>query len=180
MNPRYFGHPLSPVDDPEAPLWCADFDSDLLRVVPGVVEALGDVVSRRLWTRCRPSNGKINHPAAWNTQDGLTAFFTTHEDRDPVPSAGYVTSGADEITECTLLDAIRDEWVHDCAIVVDGHLIWQPRQHDQLALMYDLRGWTVLSDDEREQVRENVLLSVRAAADDFRALFGTTEATVHA
>lgn len=166
----YFGHPLSEHDDPAAPLWCADFDSDLLRVVPGAAEALGDTATRRLWTRCRPTNGKINSPAAWNYQDGLVSFFTADEDRDPVPS-GYVTLGT-EITECTLLEAIRDEWIHGVDVVVDGHLIWQARQLDQLDLMYDVRRWTVLSDEAREGIRENVRLSISAAAQDFRALFG--------
>lgn len=166
----YFGHPLSPVDDPEAPLWCADFDSDLLRLVPGVLDALGDTATRRLWTHCRPTNGKINCPSAWNDSGGLSAFFTVHEDRDPAP-AGFWTN--EPIVECTFLDVVRDEWVHDSRVVVDGHLIWKPQASWQQALMYDARGWQVLSDTERRAIRDNVRLSLSVAAQDFRALFGS-------
>ena len=46
-------------------LWCDTFDADLLKVVPGAEEALGDTAAIELLTYSNPTNGKINCPAAW-------------------------------------------------------------------------------------------------------------------
>lgn len=141
-------------------MWCDTFDADLLKVVPGAAEALGDAASIRLRTYSRLTGGKINCPSAWNTYDGLAAFFWTCPDGKPDPA--YLTDAPE--AGCTFLEAVRDEWVHGCLIVVDHLIVWRPRPGWQLQLMGDLRGWTVLEDAEREKIRQSVRDSLRWAA----------------
>lgn len=146
------------------PLWCETFDADLLAVVPGAVEALGDVADLELWTYSTPTNGKINCPASWWTLNGLAAFFSTR-DRSPAPPS-YRTS--DPLVECTFLEAVRDEWVHGAIVVVNLVAVWRSPQRHMERLMYDVRGWTRLSDADREEIRADVIRSLVAAADDVR------------
>jgi hypothetical protein len=142
-------------------MWCDDFDADLLRVVPGAAEVLGTAAGIRLTTRAYVTDGTINHPLCWHTDQGIAAFFWTCDaGRSP---AGYVTN--DREIGCTFLEAVRDEWVHDCLIVVDRRLIWRPRPNRwMMPLMYDVRGWKVLDDSAREQIRQSVCDSLRTAA----------------
>ncbi len=147
-------------------MWCDDFDADLLRAVPGAAEALGDAGALRLATYSRLTGGKINCPSAWNTYDGLTAFFWTKDEHRPDE---FWRTDAPEAA-CTLLEAVRDEWVHGCLITVDGRIIWRPPSGLMDRLMYDLRGWTPMTDAVREESREHVRASLRAAAERLRDL----------
>jgi hypothetical protein len=138
-------------------MWCDDFDADLLKVVPGAAEALGDTAAVRLLTYSRPTGGKINCPSSWN---GVGALFWTAPEHKP--DACYYTDAP--VTPCTFLEAVRDEWVHDSALVVNGALVWQAPVRLMERLMYDVRGWTVLTDGHRAEVRGHVLASLDAAA----------------
>ncbi len=150
------------------PLWCEDFDADLPKVVPGALDAIGDTAEVELLTYCSPTNGKINCPASWHTNDGLAAFFTTPGFGSIAPP-GYV-GGKEEVT-CTFWEAVRDEWVHSSIILLNWqHTIWKPPDALMMALMYDLRGWTALSDEGREETQENVRRSLAAAADRLRTV----------
>jgi hypothetical protein len=149
-------------------MWCDTFDADLLKVVPGAAEALGDAGALRLTTYSRLTGGKINHPSAWNTYDGLTAFFWTSEAHRL--DGSYQTDDGE--AECTLLEAVRDEWVHSCVISIDGRVIWRPPSGLMDRLMYDLRDWTPLTDQVREESREHVRASLRAAAERLRHVSG--------
>jgi hypothetical protein len=143
-------------------MWCDDFDADLLKVVPGAAEALGEAAGVKLLTWCgHLTDGKINHPACWNGDTGFIALFWT----DPAckPDPFYWTDAP--AAECTFLEAVRDEWVHDAAIYVNGHGIWRPPVRLMEKLMYDLRGWTPLDDKERDSIRRNVRCSLAAAAE---------------
>lgn len=141
-------------------MWCDDFDADLLKVVPGAVEALGPAASVQLQTYSRLTDEKINHPSCWHTDAGIAAFFwTVPEGRPP---AGYSTD--DPPAECTFLEAVRDEWVHDCVICVNRHVVWQPPGRLMERLMYDVRGWTVLTEAQRTDACQSVLRSLEAAA----------------
>lgn len=142
-------------------MWCDTFDADLLAVVPGAAQALGDTASIRLETYSRLTGGKINHPSCWNTDGGVTAFFWTAPEFRP--GASFYTD--QPVAECTFLEAVRDEWVHDCAVNVNGHLVWRPPARLMQQLMYDLRGWTVLDDDAREEIRSRVRHSLVRAAE---------------
>jgi hypothetical protein len=141
-------------------VWCNSFDADLLAVVPGAVEALGTAGEVKLWTYSRLTDGKINHPSCWNADEGYVAFFWTAPELRPPPS--YVTEPP-EVT-CTFLEAVRDEWVHSCTINVNGQDAWNPPSRLMEQLMYDLRGWTLLGDEQREAIQEWVRHSLRAAA----------------
>jgi hypothetical protein len=149
-------------------MWCDDFDADLLKVVPGAAEALGDAAHIRLETYSRLTDGKINHPSCWNTDGGFTAFFWTHPDHRP--AGCWVTD--ERVVECTFLEVIRDEWVHSCTVDVNGHTVWRPPDRLMERLMSDLRGWTTLSDEDREAIRESVRRSLRAAAERVTAVMG--------
>ena len=145
-----------------AGMWCDDFDADLLAVVPGAVTALGPAAQLELHTyNHRPTNGKINCPAAWHTDFGLAAFFSTR-DRDPVPAHFYV--GGLELVACTFLEVVRDEWVHGQAVVVNGHVVWEPPSDVMYALMADLRGWTSLEAADLAAKQSQVRMSLTEAA----------------
>jgi hypothetical protein len=148
-------------------LWCDDFDADLPKVVPGALDALGDTAEVELLTYCSPTNGKINCPAAWWTDGGLAAFFTTPGFGSIAPP-GYV--GGKEIVPCTFWEAVRDEWCHDSIILLNWrHAIWKPPTALMMQLMFDLRGWgEPLTGDQRDNVQENVRRSLVAAADRLR------------
>lgn len=141
-------------------MWCDTFDADLLKVVPSATETLGDAASIQLRTQSYLTGGKINCPSCWNTHDGLAAFFWTTEQFRL--DASYLTDAPE--AECTFGEAVRDEWVHGCLIVVNRQLIWRPRHRWMEQLMYDIRGWTVLEDAEREVIRQAVRDSLRTAA----------------
>jgi hypothetical protein len=147
-------------------MWCDSFDADLLKVIPGAAEALGDAASLRLTTYSRLTGGKINHPSCWNTHNGLMAFFWTADGHRPDES--WWTDAPE--AECTLLEAVRDEWVHGCIISIDGRVTWRPLSGLMSRLMEDLRGCTPMTDKVREGCRENVRASLRATAVRLSAL----------
>lgn len=147
-------------------LWCDDFDADLIKVVPFAIEALGDTADVRLVTYSHETNGKINCPSAWWTDHGLTAFFATKGYGGPAP-AGYWTDK--KVVECSFLEAVRDEWLHDAVIVVNGLWIWTPPSRLQYDLMADLRGWQPLDDEKRREIQAHVFLSLAGAAGRLRA-----------
>lgn len=166
MDPRAVRAVTAAVDT--TGLWCENFDADLLAVVPGAVEALGDAAGVELWTYSHVTNGRINHPAAWNTDHGLAAFFSTR-DRSPTP-ARYVTR--DPLVECTFLEAVRDEWIHSCTIVVNGRVVWRPPIRAFEQLMFDVRDWKTLADEARQRIRRAVTDSLADAALQLRHAIG--------
>ena len=141
-------------------MWCDDFDADLLAVVPGAAEALGETAGVRLETFSRLTNGRINCPSAWNTHEGFVSFFWTAPQYRPI--ACYSTD--DPVAECTFLEAIRDEWVHSATVEVNGRSVWLPPVRLMERLMYDVRGWTPLTGAEREESRARVRDSLEHAA----------------
>jgi hypothetical protein len=151
-------------------MWCDDFDADLLKVVPGAAEALGEAAGIRMWTYSSLVGGKINCPSSWNTDFGSTAFFWTCPEGRPGPT--YWTE--QRVAGCTLLEAIRDEWIHTSVVVVDHYVAWRPPVRDFEKLMYDVRGWRVLADGERETIREQVRSSLREAAARVTELTGVS------
>lgn len=145
-------------------MWCDSFDADLLKVVPGAAVALGDTEGLELSTYSNPTDGKINCPSEWSTEDGFTAFFWTNPDRKP-PQVYYTTA---PVTGCTFLEAVRDEWVHHAILNVNGTEIWRPPVRLFERLMYDVRGWTALGEGTRGDIRTEVIAGLTAAADRLR------------
>lgn len=150
-------------------MWCDDFDADLLKVVPGAMEALGDAAGVPLLTYSQPTGGKINCPSSWN---GTGALFWTAPEHKPGPF--YWTD--DPVTECTFLEAVRDEWVHSSLIVVNERPVWRPPTRLMDQLMFDLRGWTLVEAPERDLIRRHVLRSLEAAAGRLRAVLEVARA----
>jgi hypothetical protein len=153
-------------------MWCDDFDADLLKVVPGAAEALGDTARVEMRCYSRLTGGRINLPSCWHTDAGLAAFFWT----DPAlrPPESYVTD--DPEAGCTFLEAVRDEWVHGQVVVVNRQLVWRPREALMMRLMYDLRGWgTPLTDAVRAETRGHVLASLDQAARRLRVAVDAPE-----
>lgn len=149
-------------------LWCDDFDADLPKLIPDALDALGDTADVPLWTRCKPTNGKINLPNCWHTDLGLAAYFTSREWEIPNPP-GYATS--DPIVRCTFWEAVRDEWCHDAVIVVNRVAIWTPPSESMMDLMFDLRGWGQgLAPATVNAIANEVLSGLEAAADRLRAV----------
>jgi hypothetical protein len=146
-------------------LWCDDFDADLAKLVPGARDVLGPMADVELRTHSKPTNGKINCPSAWWTDRGLTAFFATRG--GPAP-AGYVTD--DPIVSCTFWEAVRDEWCHDAAIVVDGRFVWKSPGHLMVALMYDVRGWHTLTTEAKAEAITGVWKSLGKARARLQAV----------
>jgi hypothetical protein len=142
-------------------MWCDTFDADLLAVVPGAAEALGDTAAVRLWTYSEVTGGVINCPASW---DGAGALFWTAPRYRP--SATYYTRSP--IAACTFLEVVRDEWVHHSRVGVNGYPVWQPPARLMMQLMYDLRGWTPVPAASRRQLVSNAQASLLAAADRLR------------
>lgn len=145
------------------PLWCEDFDADLPKVVPGALDALGDAADVELRTYSRPTNGKINCPAAWHTDLGLTAYFSTPDFGQPQP-LGYVTV-KEALVPCTFWEVVRDEWIHGQVVVVNRRWVWTPPNDLMMRLMYDLRGWTALDDLKRVEIQRHVVASLEAASE---------------
>lgn len=150
-------------------MWCDSFDADLLAVVPGAAEALRDTAGISLRTYSKLTDGQINHPSAWHTHEGLSAFFwTTGRGR---PDRSYLTDAP--LAKCTFLEAVRDEWIHNCLITVNRSLVWRPPSDLMTRLMYDVRGVIRLSDRERAGTWGQVLASLDLAARRFRVALGS-------
>lgn len=142
-------------------MWCDDFDADLLKVVPGAAEALGAAADIRLWTHGNETNGKLNHPSVWGSDIGMIAFFGFSPAATGKPD-GYYTDRP--TIECTFLEAVRDCWVHTYGIVVHHQTVWRSTWGPFEVLMYDIRGWRRALDATREDLINEVLDSLRAAA----------------
>lgn len=161
------------IADGIGPLWCDGMDAELPTLVPEAHAALGAMADVELLTYCTTAtNGKINCPASWWTDDGLAAYFALPGFGGITPP-GYV--GRHEIVSCTFWEAVQDEWWHDSIIRVNWrHNVWKPPTNLMLALMYDARGWTCggdpMTDQERAAIQENVRRSLTAAARRLEAI----------
>jgi hypothetical protein len=146
-------------------MWCDTFDADLLAVVPAATEALGDAAGLELLTHGHATDGKLNHPSVWNGDGGMLAFFWTPgcEHLGRPGRLGYWTD--EPVIGCTFTEAVRDAWSHTYVIVINNVPCWNPPWRPFERLMYDVRGWTVLPDSAREEIRESVCRSLRAAAE---------------
>lgn len=122
------------------PFWSDTFDLDLLKVIPGVEELLGETADVPLFTHGhRTDDGLLAHPTCWNTTRGLAAFFGF---KYPAKPSAFYTS--DPIVECTFLEALRDAWVHTYVLMVEQRTIFvMPRlQLHFERLLSHHRGWT--------------------------------------
>ncbi|SDD94320.1 hypothetical protein SAMN05216337_1017109 [Bradyrhizobium brasilense] len=152
---------------PDAPFWSDNFDMDLPKVFPEARELLGDLADVEMWTGGRPdANGRLNHPACWNTDIGLAAFF------------GFKNTGRDENymvcrerVRCTAWEAFRDAWAHQFVMVVENKVVWHANRlwHPFEIIMWNKRGWG----DGSKQVNEKAARrQARGSYRDPIRLFG--------
>lgn len=150
------------------PFWTDGLDVELLDVVPGVEEALGDDADVRLYTHCNsPTHGRLNHPVTQNCDGGFVAYVGVSPALVSVP--GWV--GRARIIECTFAELWRDVWWHDCGVVLQcglggrGFKLLRPghvhRQFD--ALMWHVRGWRTLAPRELWWARSSTLRAIRTS-----------------
>jgi hypothetical protein len=160
------------------PFWSDAFDADLLKVVPGVEDLLGNAAEIQLWTYCRNrTHGRINLPTCWNTYHGMTSFFWTTIPPHHRDSYGWVRFGHGlttnaQLTECTWLEVLRDEWVHGAIVNVDGSMVWRADllQNTMMALMWDLRGPRKLPFNKRDDLRHRARRHIADATAGLCAL----------
>lgn len=169
----------------DKPMWCDDFDMDLPKVIPAamdVIRAVPDTV--RLATHGHLWNGTLNHPSVWNTHLGMSAYFVVLPDGMDVSALtlGHVAPSScwtnDPIVACSFVEAIRDCWCHNYAMVIDGVVVWDTNRFWPAAfepLMYHVRGWQLRSDDEVEEYRRRVVDSLKAATARLLVLLADRE-----
>jgi hypothetical protein len=126
--------------------WSEDFDTDLFKVLPKVRPILEAFDDRPIYTVGHTTNGRLNHPACWNSDGGFVSYFGfTNSAEGFVPSGYYF--GNSQVIQCTFAEVIRDAWVHPIRGVVkvgDEYRSLFDSQRISWAfseLMYDMRGW---------------------------------------
>lgn len=122
--------------------WSDDFDMDLPKVLPDWKECLGEAASIELRTHGGLSHGKLNHPSVWNSPDGMTAFCGLF--LDAAKPDLYSTDRP--LVSCTFAELVRDVWVHQCLVRVQGIAVidTQPLLHVFDQLMWHVRKYTEL------------------------------------
>lgn len=156
------------------PFWSDDLDMDLLKILPGLTEQLGDAADIPLWTYGGTSHGgRLNHPAVWHDHVGMVAFFGLDNNSGSWKPANHTTFH--DLVECTWLEALRDAWPHQYIAVVDNRPLWDAfrLRGTYLTLMYDLHGWRKLPPRQADKLRGTVLASVLAATRELTAVVAT-------
>lgn len=119
--------------------WSDDFDMDLPKVIPDARDRLGEHAELELVTHGHETHGRLNHPTVWNHYLGAVSFFGRGSPHKP---EHYWTS--DPLVSCTLWEAVRDAWVHDNVILLEGSPIWRSQWRHFQPLMWAVRGWRPL------------------------------------
>lgn len=146
-----------------APFWSDDFDMDLLRVLPEV-ERWCAKAARPLYVHGGTTKGRLNSPTAWNHDLGFACFFFLNPACPEKPEHFWTDS---QIVECTLLEVLRDLWVHGCYAFLGALPFWdsQALKDHFDALMYHGRGWKPLPEKEvrahLDAVRISILLTIQ-------------------
>ena len=154
-------------------LWCENFDLDLPKVIPGALVALGDTADQVLFTHAAVTNGRINLPAAWNENDGMASYFGF---KSPANPPGHYTERP--VVECTFWEALRDLWIHQHLLMVEGVLVWNATFNSSVGqafevLMYKMRNWRPVPDGDVEKNQTIVRESLREASRLMRSLRGS-------
>jgi hypothetical protein len=151
----------------DTPFWSDDFDMDLPRILPEARELMGALGDVELVTTGKPDkNGRLNHPAVWNGDRSMLAFFGF---KNPCRPEQMAAPGVGEV-RCTAWEAFRDAWPHQYLIVIERRAIWDtgPLWKHFETIMWDLRGIGGRKPPDRmSQARRAVVRSYR---DGVRAL----------
>jgi hypothetical protein len=155
----------------DAPFWADDFDLDFPKVFPEAREMLGALGNVELVTTGRPDPRfhNLNHPAVWNGDTTMLAYFGF---TGPARPSEMVAPGS-ALINCTAWQAFRDAWPHSYCMIVEGRSVWDTfalrEQFD--AILYAVRGLR-RRPAEAEAARAAVMRSYRRAIDRFSELVG--------
>lgn len=169
------------------PMWCDDFDMDLLKVLPEAEQLLAPLAGIRLYTTCHPTYGRVNLPCSWNDRVNFCCFVGFIAEEDGLPAEGpqplgYVTDAP--VVEATAEELFRDLWSHQMRWVqmLTPHSspgwprsveIWNSGQLASTFtdLMYDLRNWCRMRDEPRRRARSRALRSIALAAHRLQRVY---------
>ena len=149
----------------DRPMWCDDFDMDLPKVVPGARAVFGELGDVILWTHSTTTHGVINCPSGWHDQEGIVSFFGF---RDPAKPASYWTNAP--VVQCTVWEAIRDLWVHNHVLILEGQAVWNAYSivENFETIMMAVRRWGapnhLVSPNRKRIAQLRTLMSLRVAA----------------
>ena len=114
----------------------------------------------------------MNHPACWNTDRGLAAFFG-FQPAGIKPDAYWTR---EQVVACTFEEAIRDCWTHTYCLTIMAagrfHAIWDSQLlHDEFwELMGHVRGYARKDDETVYRVRARVLASLAQSIHRLRVV----------
>lgn len=152
------------------PFWSDAFDGDLYRLLPEAEAWIAPLAARLLWVHGGVTKGRLNHPSAWHTNDGLTAFFTIHPGKDPRPGTYFLTQ--DPLVECTVEEALRDLIVHQLVMVVDGEKVadFNRITRHYFDLLFHARGHGEA--DRQEEARSKLQKHLKRVLNNLARLVG--------
>lgn len=190
--PRPPQEPTAQTEPAVGPLWCDGHPMDLLSLFPvleGELRAMeADLwapAPYAIWTIGHKSVGRLNHPAVWNADGELTAYFGITPPKpgrdattaDWLPNGSTAASGRPVRT--TVSDALRDVWMHHYSLVIEGRRVLGDMTPEFNLILSVVRGHNrrlLLEPRDRQSVEARVLDVIRAAMA--RAAEGVTLARV--
>lgn len=165
---------MSDAQAADPPFWSDAFDMDFPKIFPEARALLGELADVEMSTTGHTTFGRLNHPAVWNGDHTMLAFFTFYRPRRPTGAerpAGYVTGGADHFVRCTAWEMFRDAWAHSYCIHVARIPVWDTFALSQEfeTIMWHMRGWgrTTI---ENSRARKSAWSSYERAVRTFRDL----------
>lgn len=144
-------------------MWYDKFDGDLYRLIPEAQEIVAPLGVIPLFTRGKPdADGKLNHPACWNSYRGMVAFFGTAS--LPMEPEGYWTD--DPLVGCTAEEALRDCFPHHYVIMLNGCAVFDGFKYRNayMNLLMDRRGINPMNDSEKQAYIHTMLRNLKVAA----------------
>jgi len=133
-----------------AKFWSDDLDVDLLNVFPHLRSMLGATLDVPIWTIGRTTYDRLNCPAAWNTDHGLTSLLWLEKPNFPRDEHGWLNAGGyvcnDPEVEGTWLEWLRDMWAHSHGWCLQPYGIqFSAIDYNRCfyPIMSHLRGWSV-------------------------------------
>jgi hypothetical protein len=140
----------------DRPFWADSFDIDLPKVFPDLREELGALGDVTLFTEGRPCSktGGLNHPAVWNGDHAMLAYFGFS---GPSRPGGLVAPSAAEI-RCTAWEAFRDAWPHNYVVIVEREPVWDTSalQHQFETILLAERKWAAVASQRLAEARTDV------------------------
>lgn len=153
-------------------MWCDTFDLDLYKVIPQARDVLAPLAGVHLYTHAGVHNGEMTHPACWNTNHGMAAFFGFQP--TGIKPEAYWTN--DAVVLCTFEEAIRDCWLHTYCLTMfaagRAHAIWDSQlvTNEFWDLMGHVRGYKKIDDAMVKHLQANVLASLAKATHRLRVV----------